>query len=155
MYVNQPLKSKIFIALLVSLTLLSKCKKTTEKSIVKKPVKKQAITKTIYLGIKMLKSNTLNTKDVKKITLKLYKRLLSIKGTKYIAFKEYKQSNLEVNHILTGSVNRLSNGYSITVLVLNRLNGSAVYKRSSRVNEEIELDYILNDIAERVAEILW
>jgi hypothetical protein len=148
-------KTRVLTAFLIILTLFVKCNKTTEKAIIKKFPDKPAVSGTTRLGIIMLKSKTLDAKQVKKVTLKLYKRLLSMKGEKYIAFKEYRGSNLEVNHCLTGSVDRLKYGYSISVLVRSRLNGNTVYKRSSRVNEEIELDYILNDIAERVVEKLW
>ncbi len=148
-------KTQIIGALLILITLLSTCKKTTEKVLVKRQGDKPAVTGIARLGIKMLKSKTLDAVQVKRITQKLYERLLSIKGKNYIAFKEHDRSHLEVNHSLTGSVNKISPGYSISILVSNRLNGNTVYKRSSRVNEEIELDYILNDIAERVVEKLW
>jgi hypothetical protein len=155
MYRYQSKKTLVLIALLISLTFISKCKKIREESIIKMPVKKHGVTGTARLGIKMLKSHTLDATQVKLITLKLYKRLLSIKGVEYIAFKEHDGSKLEITHTLTGSVNRLTVGYSLSVLVSDNLDGHSVYKRRSRVNEEIELEYMLNDIAERVVEKLW
>ncbi len=148
----QPYKTGVFIALLILLTPVIHCKKTAEKTLINDRVNRSSVTR---LGIETLKSKTLGMNRQKMITVKLYDRLLSIKGKSYIAYRDHDGNMLKVNHLLTGSVNRFGSGYSMTILVSNRDNGKTVYKRSSRVDEEIELDYILNDIAERVAEKLW
>ncbi len=155
MYRYQPDKIGVHIALLIFLTLSTHCKKTAEKALVNDQTSRSSPTGITRLGIETLKSKTLGINKQKMITVKLYERLLSIKGKSYIAYSDHDGSRLKVNHLLTGSVNRLSSGYSMSIRVSDSENGNTVYKRSSRVDEEIELDYILNDIAERVAEKLW
>jgi hypothetical protein len=146
----------IILSLFLLLAIFQSCVKTTEKAVIKKPVnKKPSAVVVARLGINMLKSETLNSKKVKSITLKLYDRLLSIKGGEFIAFREHDESKIPVNHQLVGFVNTHGTGFSINVRVLSDLDGDTVYNRTSVVNEEIELDYILNDIAERVVENLW
>lgn len=146
----------IIYSLLILLTLFNNCTKTTEKTVISKPPVEKSVTEVVSrLGINLLKSDTLNAKQVKLITLKIYDRLKSIKGSDFIAFKEHDRSKITVNHQLTGTVNRMESGYSLNVKVTSDLNGEAVYNRTSVVNEEIELDFIINDIAERVVGKLW
>lgn len=151
----QPDKIGVHIVLLIFLTLSAHCKRTVEKTLINDQAGRSHETGITRLGIETLKSRTLGVNRQKMITVKLYERLLSIKGKSCIAYRDYDGNSLKVNHLLTGSVNRLRSGYSMSIRVSNRENGKIVYKRSSRVDEEIELDYILNDIAERVVEKLW
>ncbi len=155
MYKYQPDKIGVYVLLLIFLTLSTHCKKTAEKTLINDQADRSSPTGITLLGIETLKSRTLGVNRQKMITLKLYERLLSIKGKNYIAYRDHDGNRLKVNHLLTGSVNRLRSGYSMSIRVSNRENGMTVYKRSSRVDEEIELDYILNDMAERVVEKLW
>ena len=138
-----------------SIFILFSCK-TVEKTDKVKPVVKTPATEVITrLGINMLKSETMNAKQVKIISVKLYERLLSIKGGEYIAFKEVDGSKIPVNRQLTGYVDKLSPGYSISVKILNDMNGNIIYRRKAIVYEDIELDYTINSIAEDISGKLW
>lgn len=113
-----------------------------------------AISVKTRIGIETFSGTVPDGKLLNDITNKIAAHLIELKGKKKIIRISDKRKKINVNFLLTGSVEKLGNTYIINSKLINIENSEVIFITSEEVKEIDKTDQTCSNIAEKTASYL-